>query len=565
MSDPFFDHLEQSRTAWVSQYWADDIVVRRNAGWHFCFALLPIGPAAKNRIYSFGSVTRMLAKPSHVLSQNEFQYHYYPSTEQFYGGNGQTQHPVQFVSASNGETQSAAAVIACDANGMLWVYGGIPSYTREAYNQLGLGPDADEFLGFDNDFRTVKTARSTLTPVYGEQGDLLAVKFKAVGVAGDYGDLGTPASACLSALDSDGAIWFSGTACPRNFATTSQFPDDTDGVLTYFRKAEFHSYIDATGEVELEEPMRFSLHAVGAMQIMAISTNGKLYLWGSFWLGKEITSATPHEVSGFVDTVAVTNQGSGYSQFSTTATASDPDYANGTKATFSVSVSSGKVVGITINNPGYGYASAPTVTISGVGSGATASVTLFDRTWLHASCSRHGRSFSAIDSDGKMYSWGPRSPAVYEDAVPVIASPAAPMAAAYQSDGGYVQVERSQSGGIALTSGGTIDTWGSPEETPTLQNQERLTALVSTSTFIKVATASNAIAALANDGKVFTAGSEAQCGRGFSTSERFAWGAVSGSAVWSSLWGGFMGFILNRDESFDADGNRIDPIPPGLT
>lgn len=568
MSDPFFDHLEQSRTAWVRQHGPSDIEVRGKAGWHFCFALLPIGPASKNRIYSFGRMTGMYAKPSHVITQNEFTDHYYPSTEQFYGGNGQTQHPIKLESSANETMRGGPLIVACDVQGQLWVDGNSPANTAQAHNQLGLGPDAPEFLGWNNDFRTAKHVRSGMTPVYGEQGELQNIRFVQVGVSGRRSLLQTPDSACMSALDASGALWFSGTACPRYFAVEAQFPDDPGGVLTYFRKAEFYSYKDSTGLVELEEPLRFTFHAIGPTYIVAIATTGKLYIWGmQFLLGTVITDATPHEVSGFVDSVQITNEGSRYDGFYTQVTVSDPDLPSGVKAAFSVSVVGGKVVSIRIDNPGYGYTSAPTITISDGrnGVGATAAATLFNRSWTHCTGATNILGFSAITDNGKLYSWGEYSPAVYESETPLLSSPSSPMSAAYQSAGGYVQVERAQAGGIALTSSGGIDTWGEPDITPTLTAQERLTPLVSDDTYTKVAASLLSIAALTSDGRVFTAGSDRTCGRGFSPTFRWSWGAVSGSAVWSGLWGGDAGFILNRDEEFDADGNRIDPIPPGLT
>lgn len=575
MSDPFFDHLEQSRTAWVQQHGPNDIEVRGKAGWHFCFALLAIGPAAKKRIYSFGRMTGMYAKPSHVITRNEFTDHYYPSTEQFYGGNGQTQHPIKLTSSANEESFGGPLVAACDVDGQLWVYGNVPASTAQAHNQLGLGPDSPEFLGWSNDFRTAKNHRSGMTPVYGEQGELQNIRFVQVGVSGRRSILQTPDSACMSALDASGALWFSGTACPRHFAVEAQFPDDPGGVLTYFRKAEFYSYKDSTGLVELEEPLRFTFHAIGPTYIMAIATTGKLYIWGMrFLLGTVITDATPHEVSGFVDSVQITNEGSGYQGFFTQVTVSDPDLPSGVKAAFSVSVVGGKVVSIRIENPGYGYTSAPTITISDGrnGVGATAAATLFNRSWVYCSGTFGTRSgsgfldgFSAITDDGELFSWGDSSPAIYESDNPDFDSSTSPMSAAYQSAGGYVQVHRTQGGGIALTASGAISTWGEQDATPDLTAQPSLTPLVSDDTYTKVAASLLGMAALTSDGRVFTCGSELTCGRGFSSTFRWSWGSVSGSAVWSGLWGGRNGFILNREEEFDADGNRINPIPPGLT
>ena len=88
----------------------------------------------------------------------------------------------------------------------------------------------------------------------------------------------------------------------------------------------------------------------------------------------DITSASALSVGSGT----VTAGGSGYS--SATVTFADPTgvtIANGgIKATGTATVSGGAVTAITITNPGYGYSSAPAVTIGGDGSSATATSTL---------------------------------------------------------------------------------------------------------------------------------------------------------------------------------------------
>ena len=88
----------------------------------------------------------------------------------------------------------------------------------------------------------------------------------------------------------------------------------------------------------------------------------------------DITSASALSVGSGT----VTAGGSGYT--SATATFADPTgvtIANGgIKATGTVTVSGGAITAITITNPGYGYSSAPAVTIGGDGSSGTATSTL---------------------------------------------------------------------------------------------------------------------------------------------------------------------------------------------
>jgi phage tail sheath protein FI len=67
--------------------------------------------------------------------------------------------------------------------------------------------------------------------------------------------------------------------------------------------------------------------------------------------------------------------GTGYVQSSTTVTFSAPA-AGGVRATGVAQVVGGVVTGLTVTNPGFGYSAAPTVTIGGVGTGATATADL---------------------------------------------------------------------------------------------------------------------------------------------------------------------------------------------
>lgn len=78
--------------------------------------------------------------------------------------------------------------------------------------------------------------------------------------------------------------------------------------------------------------------------------------------------------SGSVASATITAHGSGYT--SATVAISGPALPNGVPATAFVSVGGGQVIGLTIINPGSGYVSPPTATISGNGTGAVAQLFL---------------------------------------------------------------------------------------------------------------------------------------------------------------------------------------------
>lgn len=79
------------------------------------------------------------------------------------------------------------------------------------------------------------------------------------------------------------------------------------------------------------------------------------------------------EHGGFVNKVFVTNAGAGYDSLNPPTVTFSAAPVGGTTASGTVVIENGKIIGVTITNPGFGYLTAPSVTISGsVGLGATA-------------------------------------------------------------------------------------------------------------------------------------------------------------------------------------------------
>ena len=82
---------------------------------------------------------------------------------------------------------------------------------------------------------------------------------------------------------------------------------------------------------------------------------------------------------GSVNSVTITDGGTGYTLANTTVTFGTPDQANGVQATADVVIVSGAVTEIVVTEAGTGYTSAPTVTITGDGSNATATCTILNQ------------------------------------------------------------------------------------------------------------------------------------------------------------------------------------------
>lgn len=96
-----------------------------------------------------------------------------------------------------------------------------------------------------------------------------------------------------------------------------------------------------------------------------------------------IPAQVPTEPSGGIGSITVTTGGTGYATGATVAITG----GGGTGATATATVAGGIVTGIVITDPGSGYTSAPTVTISpvGAGSGATAAFQYYSWTFNNTS------------------------------------------------------------------------------------------------------------------------------------------------------------------------------------
>jgi len=547
----FHDYLNSDPYAW------SNVGAQTNTGWHFCFARLNNSPTSQLNAYVLGDVVTFFT--SAVLFNTK------PSTEEF--------PPRQTLNAINDVTDASSlsveravggsceVAILCTSQGHLYVVGNEVFDFANNRKLFGLGPEIIDNRIQGTYLQTAlplgnrtKTRLSRLTRVLGEGGDLEQVQFKSV----------TSHEHCLAALDSNGSIWFSGDPCTSGFTVEGQFPNDPGGLLSWFRKADFASYEDASGTVTPAQPLAFKKIRAGGTKILALGEDDHLYVWGTFNLGKELTSTRPHRVNGFVDSVDLVAGGSGYTT-APSVTASAPQHPDGTTAVFQVTRAGGAVTGISISNPGWGYTSAPTLTFSGGGgSGASATAALFSQTWLDCDASygpARPKACVAISSDGKLYlnnafdlydgmSWFSPS-----------------------STTGFTSVSLGTDHGVLLKSDGSFGFWGraiyvKPELG--LSARAPLT-VVSRSDIVNAQAFEEGYAILTDDGRVFTAGTNIDAGRGLETynGQRFVplnSGTTDGvsKARFSSIFGTRLATFLNRIESRDEFGNLLDPLPPGL-
>lgn len=138
----------------------------------------------------------------------------------------------------------------------------------------------------------------------------------------------------------------------------------------------------AAGSISIDpDGKKFPSHA----RLFELSQGSRPTLeWAVGWSG----STTLPRAGASVGPITVTDGGSGYT--TPTVTLSAPDDVDGTQATAEAVVSGGEIIAINVLEPGSGYDSAPTVTIGGAGTGATATASLGSfkfilpntRTWL---------------------------------------------------------------------------------------------------------------------------------------------------------------------------------------
>lgn len=561
----FHDYLNTSLTAWTHLF------QDRGTGWHFCFARLNNSPSAEVNAYLLGGMS--VGGDSELFGADGFStIRNRPSTEEFtepvsgVTDQQQTLNPINDIvdagtclvrSLSNSFDTGLVGVF-CTSKGHLYVTGNDRFGLLNDCKMFGLGPEDTTGRIFAGSFplglRT-KTRRHRLTRVLGENGDLEQVRFTSVAAH----------KHCLAAVDTNGSIWFSGDPCRSGFTVASQFPNDPGGLLSWFRKADFTSYEDASGTVTPSQPLTFKKIRAGATTMIALGTDNNLYTWGNFNLGKELTSTRPHRVNAFVDSVTLNNQGSGYTS-TPTVTVSAPQHPNGTRAVVEVgSISNRRITSLLLTNRGWGYTSAPTITISGGGgSGASATASLFSGTWLDCDAGYNDdypRTCAAISSGGRLYVTGDRW--LYGGLSWFSPS----------STTGFTSVSLGQDHGVLLRSDGSFGFWGINFYVRPEGNFNTPLTIISLGgrTIVSAQAFGTGYAILTSDGRIYTAGENAFAGRGNEEYLGLRFVPLNSStadgvskARFSAIFGTQYGTFLCRNESRDAFGNLLNALPPGL-
>lgn len=606
MSDDLHQYLATNRPPWHQHVRTG--AVQYGTGWHFCFPRQKITPGMYMPFYGWGMFLTSRIGPSLFIPPSDTKFnrsHFYPNTEQFVGGFVVPQKPLQLSDASAFTRTSpfsspATEAIACTTDGHLYVWnatGQVRStlWENPVFNTLGLGPENEEDIrrypeltaAGTGDFRQLRVQRDWPTIVLGENGDLQHVKIVRVcaanGVITRRHPSGLETATCFLALSDEGHIWMTGGV--RAIALASEFAENS-AALSWFRETLDYTYETPEGEQTDSDPLEFAEIRFSGNVLRALTKDGrifhcgrKLYAVGTFPFVNANSDETSNlkefstvfrEITGFIDTIELTNGGQDYEDPVVIIAATYDDADINTGATFAETLDAGAITALSITSSGYGYTNPITVDIQpaagGPGSGATATATAFDRAWTFLA---KGTGDAAICENGFLY----QLPC--ENGIRLTATPtsfqflAEARRVPNQNPLGYLQVATGFNFGIALVADGSIETWGVANRTPTLSAQYELTALSESGTFVSVGAGQDFAVALRDDGKVFTYGGHVggQCGRGptvggFTSEPPMAWGEVPGDAVWSEVFASGFAVLANRsEEEFDELGNRLNPLP----
>lgn len=159
------------------------------------------------------------------------------------------------------------------------------------------------------------------------------------------------------------------TSIPTKFLSTTSGSNVIRAELTF----DHHLEVGSKVGIEVDTRGRYNgLNATalrGTFNVTSVLSNRTF----EFVIASAATATGKVEHGGFVNKVFVTNAGAGYDELNPPTVTFTPAPVGGTTASGTVVIENGKIIGVTVTNPGVGYLVAPTVTISGsVGVGATA-------------------------------------------------------------------------------------------------------------------------------------------------------------------------------------------------
>jgi hypothetical protein len=468
--------------------------------------------------------------------------------------------------------------IAVDNNGWLFT-GGVPgifSFFSGAGGSYSI-PIPGNIFGHGADFpERFGTNNPNLLPTSGKRGVRYTVNRRVLGLDGGMESVRFTGcgflsqsfdglnDSCAVALDDSSGLWFSGNA--NSLSVASGSPD-------YFTRTQPSGYESPSGFVAGTLDIR-KVCAKGADVLLCLDAGGRLLASGNVTrvgVGPfdSKRSQTFYEVSGFIESINVTAAGSGYSNGRRSLTISAPDHADGRQAEAVGVFSGGSLQQVEVTQPGWGYASTPTVTLPNVSNTSPAAMqaSVFNRRWSFVTATTN-RTFAAVCENGHAFLWG--NGCSYQDNLPALITPKrSPGRLFISGNPTFTSIALHDPFAISFTSSGGV----SPDVllcasdgtlyyqgvNPTAVNRNSRTTQVQPFSsagggWAKVVSASqNGFVALKQNGELWCYSAQ---------NNLVPWSKVSGDAVFSDVFGGNFGYLANRTEQWDEFGNRVDPLAP---
>lgn len=542
--------------------------------WFFGFPTALV--TSRIRHYQWGTVRNL--NPDTSASNQEYGQHQYlrPSTEEFYDG-AQTQHPLPFVDLSCAGSSCAGIT----EDGTLWAWGSRTNQTNT--NALGLGDNATIAQPFERStptsallhWRTNKFIAATPQPVVGQADVLAGLTFKKCVVT----------STALLALASNGNLYACGSAS-NVFGIGDYYTSGSSGrfVFAYPTLVRFWGLqFVQVGNNVVGQPIQHTARVYtdfactdDASVIRLIADDGKIYRRIASDAGGTVEDEPTR--AGACYRLVLTDPGYGYNTAPIVTVDASP---NGDNMAITATIVTGgglgsnTVVWLNVSNWGSGYTAPPTVTI--------AEPTNLEKT---------------------LYPTWRRATAEVEQTVPTSNTWAKVYAGGFNSEPLVFGIAN---GRFAIASDGYLYRITSVTSQVTSRSFATFDRLHDTKKFTKAAVGDTFLVALTDDGEVWTMGAANSNGtasaRGTlqlldagpcvdvaagpnhgvmvkANGEAWAWGTntdgqlgngtktnsvtptkVSGTAKWKKVFGSARCTMAVRDEQFDAAGNRIETLP----
>lgn len=309
----------------------------------------------------------------------------------------------------------ALVAVAISQDGRVYTAGRVNRLESNPGNALGTGLDfSSEING-----RSPKDRNFFQRP-YNPIAEYATTRFVRCGLSGGTATPEIKGFAfCSYLLSESGKVWAAGNIARCQTDDASAFSLEPSGNLLYFTPRDNAFYTNAAGQTLSQSDLVFtdislrpddnyyeSSHSTGSpyFRFLLITSDGKMLSRGDFF-SRDNLQGQWYDTSSFLDSVVVNDGGSYPGAFGFQIQVSPPDNPNGIRATCTPVVQSGAIVSVTVGNPGWGYTSPPTFTITTQGAApvrqASLSAQLFSGQWRKAV--QRGDEVYSLTQTGALY------------------------------------------------------------------------------------------------------------------------------------------------------------------